>query len=95
VNKRALHIIFNLCVLHRHALSSKALQEFLTIVLKHVSECANFIKDWLVFSKSFSKDELIDLYKTFFQIYILQLFDFFKFWSGLGEEFPTQPMRAY
>jgi len=53
VNERALHIIFNLCVLHRHALSSKALPEFLKIVLKHVTECADYIKDGLVFSKSF------------------------------------------
>jgi len=41
------------------------------------------------------RDELIDLYKTFFQNNILQLFDFFKFWSGLGEEFPTPSMRAF
>jgi len=41
------------------------------------------------------RDELIDIYKTLFQINILQLFDFSKFLCGLGEEFPTLSMRAF
>jgi len=41
------------------------------------------------------KDELIDLYKTLFQINILQLFDFSKFWCGLGEELPMLSMRTF
>jgi len=41
------------------------------------------------------RDELIDIYKTLFQINILQLFDFSKFLCGLGEEFPTLSMGAF
>jgi len=37
----------------------------------------------------------MDLYKTLFQINILQLFDFSKFLCGLGEEFPTLSLRAF
>ena len=44
VKKRAPHIISNLCALHRHALASKTLPEFLRAVLKHVIECVNFIR---------------------------------------------------
>jgi len=41
------------------------------------------------------RDELIDLCKFLFQINILQLLDFSKFLSELGEEFPTLSMRAF
>ena len=34
VNKRALHVMCPLCILHRHALASKALPEYLKLVLK-------------------------------------------------------------
>jgi len=51
----ALHIISTPCVLHRHALASKALPEYLKIVLKHVTERVNFTRDGLVFSKYFIK----------------------------------------
>ena len=44
VKKRAPHIISNHCALHRHALASKTLPEYLKAVLKHVIECVNFIR---------------------------------------------------
>jgi len=44
VNKRALHNISTPCVLHRHALASEALPEYLKIVLKHVTERVDFIR---------------------------------------------------
>jgi len=64
VNKRAPHIISIPCVLHRHALASKALPEFLKIVLKHVTESANFIRaqSRARFFKVLYKDELINLH---------------------------------
>ena len=43
VKKRAPHIISNHCALHRHALASKTLPEYLKAILKHVIECVNFI----------------------------------------------------
>ena len=42
--KRAPHIISTHCVLHRHALASKILPEYLKIVLKKVTKCVNFIR---------------------------------------------------
>jgi len=59
VNKRALHIISTLCVLHRHALASKALPEILKMVLKHVTERVNFIRAWARLFKVLYKDELL------------------------------------
>jgi len=44
VKKRAPHIISNHCALHRNALASKTLPEYLNAVLKHVIECVNFIR---------------------------------------------------
>ena len=44
VKKRAPHIISIHCALHRHALASKTLPEYLKAVLKHVIECVNFIR---------------------------------------------------
>ena len=44
VKKRAPHNISNHCALHRHALASKTLPEYLKAVLKHVIECVNFIR---------------------------------------------------
>jgi len=38
LNKWASHIISNLRVLHRHALVSKTLPQYLKIVLEHVTE---------------------------------------------------------
>jgi len=54
-NNRALHIISTLYDLHRHALASKALPEYLKIVLKHVTEHATLSGHRLVFSKCFIK----------------------------------------
>ena len=45
VKKRAPHIISIHCTLHRHALASKTFPEYLKVVLKHVIECVNFIRD--------------------------------------------------
>ena len=44
LNSRAPHIISTPCVVHRHALASEALQEYLKIILKHVTEHVNFIR---------------------------------------------------
>ena len=44
VKKRAPHIISIHCALHRHALASKTLPEYLKAVLKHVIEYVNFIR---------------------------------------------------
>ena len=44
VKKHAPHIISTHCALHRHALASKTLPEYLKAVLKHVIECVNFIR---------------------------------------------------
>ena len=44
VKKRSPHIISTHCALHRHALASKILPEYLKAVLKHVIECVNFIR---------------------------------------------------
>ena len=44
VKKRAPHIISIHCALHRHALASKTLPEYLKAVLKHAIECVNFIR---------------------------------------------------
>ena len=41
--KCTLHIISTHCVLHRHALASKTLFEYLKTVLKKVTECVNCI----------------------------------------------------
>jgi len=60
VNKRALQIISTPCVLHRHALASKALPEYLKITLKHVTEHVNFIRARARLFKVLNKDELID-----------------------------------
>jgi len=61
VNKRALRIISSPCVLHQHAVASKALPEFLKIVLKHVIEREVFIRARARLFKVLYKDELIDL----------------------------------
>jgi len=61
VNKRALNIISNPCVRHRHALACKALPEYLKIVLKHVTERVSFVRARARLSKVLYKDELIDL----------------------------------
>jgi len=55
MNKRALHIISTVCVLHRHVLASKALPGYLKIVLKHVTECVNFIRARACVSEVFKK----------------------------------------
>ena len=44
VKKHALHIIPIHCALHRHALASKTLPEYLKAVLKHVIKYVNFIR---------------------------------------------------
>ena len=44
VKEHTPHIISNHCTLHRHALASKTLPEYLKAVLKHVIECVNFIR---------------------------------------------------
>jgi len=61
VNKRALHIISTLCVLHQHALTNKAFPEFLKTALKHVIERVNFIRVLARLFKALYKDGLIDL----------------------------------
>jgi len=55
VNKRAMRNISTPCVVHRHALASKAPPEYLKIVLKHVPKRVDFIRHGLVFSKCFIK----------------------------------------
>ena len=55
VNKRALRTISIPCVLHRHALESKALREYLKIFLKHKTERVHFITARACLSKGFSK----------------------------------------
>ena len=59
VNKRALHIISTPCVLHRHALASKGLSEYLKILLKHATERVNFIRARARPSKVLHKEFLI------------------------------------
>jgi len=59
LNKRALHIISTSCVLHRHALASKALPEYLKIVLN--TQLNEWVLSGHVFFKVLYKDELIDL----------------------------------
>jgi len=61
MNTRALHLISTPCVLHQHALTSKALPEDLKIVLKHVTERVNFITARALLFKGLYKDEFIDL----------------------------------
>jgi len=61
VNERALHNISTPCVLHRHALASKALPEYLKIVLKRATERVDFIMVGARLFKMLYKDELIDL----------------------------------
>ena len=58
MNNGALHIISTPCVLHRYALASKALLEFLKVFLKHSTECVNFITAWAHVFKVLYKDEL-------------------------------------
>jgi len=62
VNKRALHIISTPCVLHLPALvtASKALPEFLKMVLKLITERVNFIRARARLFKVLYKDELTD-----------------------------------
>jgi len=60
-NKRALHIISTPSVLHGHAQASKALPEFLKVVLKHVTERLNFIRTRACFFKVRHTDELTGL----------------------------------
>ena len=44
VKKRAPHVISTHCVLHRHALASKTLPQYLKYVLAKVVECVNYIR---------------------------------------------------
>jgi len=60
VNKRAPHTISTPCVLHRSALASSALPEYLKTVLKHETESVNFITERACVFKVLFKDELID-----------------------------------
>jgi len=61
VNKRVLKIFSTPSVLHRHALASKALLEYLKTVLKHAIERVNVIRARACLFKLLFKDELIDL----------------------------------
>jgi len=55
-----LHIITTPYDLYRRALASKALPEYLTTVLKHVTERVYFIKAQARLLKVLCKDKLID-----------------------------------
>jgi len=87
VNKRALHNIYAPCVLHRHALKSKVLPEYLKIVLKHVTERVDFKRARARLFKVLYKNEMICLLcrRMLYSRLIRYYCDLSKFWCGLGE----------
>ena len=87
VNNRAPHITSAPCVLHQHALASKALPEYLKIISKDAIERANFIRarHGLVFSKWFIKMNWL----------IFSASVTFPNFDVLDKEFPTLSKHAY
>jgi len=87
VDKRALHNIYAPCVLHRHALESKALPEYLKLVLKHVTERVDFERARARLFKVLYKSELIYLLcrRMLSSRLICYYCDSSKFWRGLGD----------
>jgi len=87
VNKRALHNIYAPYVLHRNALESKVIPEYLKIVLKHVTERVDFKRAHSRLFKVLYKNELIYLLcgRMLYSSLICYYCNFSKFWCGLGE----------